>query len=62
MNLYQPEVEQKIGTVIGGMIGLFTPALAATVINAVIGATVGFVITTLLRFIWERAKARWLKK
>lgn len=70
MEFYHPQMEQRVGTVIGGVMGFFGIEIVDVlksprmdiVINTIIGATVGFIVTTFWRYVWEKFKIKWSKK
>ena len=59
MIFYNPNLSQKAGIFTGGVLGMIYTEWVHTVISAAIGAAVAFVVTTALRYAWERIKKKY---
>jgi hypothetical protein len=56
---YNPDWSQKVGIFTGGVLGMIYTEFVHTVTSAAIGAAVAFVVTTALRYLWEKVKKRY---
>ena len=61
MSLYHPDLSQKFGTFVGTVIGVWMSwgPLIQTAMSAAVGATVAFIVTTILRYVWEGIKKKY---
>jgi hypothetical protein len=59
---YLPDESQIGGTAISAFFTIIMNPYMNIVVTATIGAAVGFIVTTILRYVWEKIKERWLKK
>ena len=60
LNIHQHiDLTQKVGVIIGSILGFVSPAIFTVIINTAVGAVVGFIVTTLCRFVWEVIKRKY---
>ena len=46
------DLSQKVGTFIAVIVAIFTGEYTQIMVNTLIGATLGFVVTTALKYLW----------
>jgi predicted membrane-bound spermidine synthase len=62
MSFYTPDTSQIGGSTIAVLYTILTVPYLNVVITAFISGIVGFIATTIARYLWEKIKERWSKR